>query len=145
MGLVESLGFWDFTDVFEENRAGDTIFHGGFGLINGQGLRKPSYYGYWFLSRLGAERIAGGSNYIVTRKDDKVQILMWNYCHYHERFAAGDETGPTERDRYHVFEDKGDAEFSLHVAGLVGSLKAAEYPIHEALVFCRYSGRLLGA
>ena len=43
LGLVDSLAFWTFTDVFEEGRAGNTLFHGGFGLLNTQGLKKPSY------------------------------------------------------------------------------------------------------
>ena len=43
LGLVDSLAFWTFTDVFEEGRAGNTIFHGGFGLMTTQGLKKPSY------------------------------------------------------------------------------------------------------
>ncbi len=38
LGLVDSLGFWTFTDVFEEGAAGDTLFHGGLGLINVQVL-----------------------------------------------------------------------------------------------------------
>ena len=34
---MDSLAYWTFTDVFEEHGAGDTAFHGGFGLINYQG------------------------------------------------------------------------------------------------------------
>jgi hypothetical protein len=29
IGLVDPLSYWTFTDVFEENRDADSIFHGG--------------------------------------------------------------------------------------------------------------------
>ena len=52
-GLADSLAFWAISDIFEETRFGDGPFHGGFGLVNAQSLKKPAYHGYWFLSRLG--------------------------------------------------------------------------------------------
>ena len=66
-GLMDSLSFWVVSDIFEESRLGDTPFHGGFGLVNVQGLKKASYHGYWFLSRLGDEVLAEGDAYAVTR------------------------------------------------------------------------------
>ena len=39
-GLMDSLSFWVVSDIFEESRQGDTPFHGGFGLVNIQGLEK---------------------------------------------------------------------------------------------------------
>ncbi len=127
LGLVDSLGFWTFTDVFEENRAGDTLFHGGFGLINGQGLKKASYYGYWFLSKLGGEVIASAEDYFVCRKGDKIQLLMWNYCHYTESFANGDRSKLTELDRYGIFEAKEAMNFQVQVDGLAGNYKVSQF------------------
>jgi xylan 1,4-beta-xylosidase len=79
IGLVDSLSYWTFTDVFEENGAGDTIWHGGFGMINLQGIVKPAFHGYRMLARLGDElltRIDGG---VITRRDGRLQALA---CHY---------------------------------------------------------------
>jgi xylan 1,4-beta-xylosidase len=53
IGLVDSLSYWTFTDVFEENRDTDSIFHGGFGLINYQQIVKPAFHAYRFLNELG--------------------------------------------------------------------------------------------
>ena len=127
LGLVDSLVFWTFTDVFEENRAGDTIFHGGFGLINGQGLKKASYYGYWFLSRLGPENLLAGPDYFVARKGERVQLLLWNYCHYTAAFSRGDRSVLSELDRYRAFQDPGPLEFDLQVEGLAGEYKVTSY------------------
>lgn len=78
LGMVDSIGFWDFTDIFEEEGLGSTIFHGGFGMKNIQGLKKPSYHGYWFLSKLGDELIETGESHILTRRCDRIQLLLWN-------------------------------------------------------------------
>lgn len=126
IGLADSLGFWTFTDVFEEGAAGDTPFHGGFGLINGQGLKKASYYGYWFLSRLGTEKLAAGDNYFVTKKNDSIQILLWNYCHYTDAFSSGDRSAMTEYDRYSNFIEK-DVQIALSVEGLSGNYRMVRY------------------
>ena len=58
VGLVDSLSYWTFTDVFEEGGAGDTVFHGGFGMINLQGIVKPTFHAYRFLHALGDELLA---------------------------------------------------------------------------------------
>lgn len=67
IGSVESLSYWTFTDIFEENGAGDTIFHGGFGMINLQGIVKPVFHIYRFLNALGDQCIERGDGFIVTK------------------------------------------------------------------------------
>lgn len=127
LGLADSIGFWDFTDIFEEESLGDTIFHGGFGMINVQGLLKPSYHGYWFLSKLGDEIIEKGDDYVVTRKDDRVQILLWNYCHYNDKYANGERDDATEYDRYGVFEEKQAKNFKLDIKNLPENVRVVKY------------------
>lgn len=79
-GLADSLSYWVFTDVFEESAAGDTVFHGGFGLINFQGIVKPTFHAYRFLHRLGIEEIARTPGIIATRDDQGLlRILVYHY------------------------------------------------------------------
>lgn len=80
-GLVDALSYWAFTDIFEELGAGNKPFHGGFGMINYQGIKKPSYHAYRFLNALGDTELACGDNYIVTRdsKTGGVVICAFNY------------------------------------------------------------------
>ncbi len=125
-GLVDSLGFWVFSDVFEEGGMGDTVFHGGFGLINLQGLKKAAYYGYWFLAHLGTHVLASGDDFIVTRRGEDIQVLLWNYCHYRPDFAQGERAALKLHDRYGVFEEQPRA-FHLDLQGLDGSYKVVEH------------------
>jgi len=125
-GLVDALGWWVFTDIFEEFAIDNRIFHGGFGLVNIHGLKKPSYYGYWFLSRLGTEEIAGSDCWFVTRRDDDIQILMWNYCHYNAEFSGGNRDGLTQFSRYEIFDEK-KLHISFEIRGLNGKYRVKEY------------------
>jgi xylan 1,4-beta-xylosidase len=119
-GLMDSLSFWVVSDIFEECRVGDTPFHGGFGLVNMQGLKKASYHGYWFLSRLGEEMLAEGDGYAVTRRSDgTLAILVWNYCHYSEdandsRLLAAAKPG----EIYNLFAVQPPRAVQLNVEGL---------------------------
>ena len=67
-GLANSLSYWVFSDIFEEKGAGDTPFHGGFGLINYQGIKKPAYHAYRFLNQLGDQELHREDGLIVTRQ-----------------------------------------------------------------------------
>jgi xylan 1,4-beta-xylosidase len=79
-GYADSMSYWTFTDIFEENGPVPSPFHGGFGLINFQGLRKPSFYAYQFLNRLGDEELASDdADSWVCRGKGGVQVLFWNY------------------------------------------------------------------
>jgi xylan 1,4-beta-xylosidase len=79
-GHAQSMSYWTFTDIFEENGPVPSPFHGGFGLINFQGLRKPSFYAYEFLNRLGTEELVTDDPHSwATRGSGSVQVLFWNY------------------------------------------------------------------
>jgi xylan 1,4-beta-xylosidase len=78
---VDSMSYWTFTDIFEENGPRFTPFHGGFGLMNLQGIRKPSFFAYRFLSQLGAEDVksSDAQSWITRNADGTVQALVWDY------------------------------------------------------------------
>jgi xylan 1,4-beta-xylosidase len=78
---VDSMSYWTFTDIFEENGPRFTPFHGGFGLMNLQGIRKPAFFAYRFLARLGAEDVksSDAQSWITRSPDGSVQALVWDY------------------------------------------------------------------
>ena len=79
--LAQSMSYWTFTDIFEENGPRFTPFHGGFGLINYQGIRKPAFFAYKFLAQLGPNDIVTNDpeSWITKSADGSVQALFWNY------------------------------------------------------------------
>ena len=79
IGLADSLSYWTFTDVCEELGAGDSIFHGGFGLINYQGIVKPGFHAYRMLSALGSERLYRDEHAFITRGEGGVSGILYHY------------------------------------------------------------------
>jgi len=79
-GYADSMSYWTFTDIFEEPGPVPSPFHGGFGLINFQGLQKPSFYAYQFLQRLGATELKSDDAASWVCKSEKgIQVLFWNF------------------------------------------------------------------
>ena len=79
-GLVDILSYWTFDDVFEENGVVREPFYGGFGTIAAGGLKKPAFYAYELLHRLGQTRLYNDApGVLVTRRTDGALLLaLWN-------------------------------------------------------------------
>jgi xylan 1,4-beta-xylosidase len=78
---VDSMSYWTFSDVFEEAGPGPSPFHGGFGLLNIQGLRKPAFFAYRFLNLLGDTMLECGDARALAAKDESgAQVLFWDYA-----------------------------------------------------------------
>ncbi|MEP6673678.1 MAG: glycoside hydrolase [Ferruginibacter sp.] len=78
---ANSMSYWTFTDIFEEAGPGPTPLHGGFGLLNLQGIKKPTYYAYQFMQQLGTNVLKNQdtASYVTTNADGDIQVLLWNY------------------------------------------------------------------
>jgi xylan 1,4-beta-xylosidase len=117
IGCVDSLSYWTFTDVFEESGAGDTAFHGGFGMINFQGITKPTFHTYRLLNTLGTEVLEHTESGIITRDpaSGKISALAYHYPEEvtqtipgsYESRAVAEETLATGEATELAFELKG--------------------------------------
>ena len=78
---VDSMSYWTFTDIFEESAPRFTPFHGGFGLLNLQGIKKPAYFAYKYLAQLGNQDVTSddAQSWITKSADGSVQALVWDY------------------------------------------------------------------
>jgi xylan 1,4-beta-xylosidase len=93
--LAQSMSYWTFTDIFEENGPPFRPFHGGFGLMNLQGIRKPAYFAYKFLAELGPQDIttSDAAHSWATRKPDgSLQLLFWDYTPIAPPAGSDDQT-----------------------------------------------------
>jgi xylan 1,4-beta-xylosidase len=80
---ANSMSYWVFTDIFEEAGPRFTPFHGGFGLMNYQGIKKPAYFAYSFLNKLGEMELinSDSSSWACKNKQGNVQVLLWDYTY----------------------------------------------------------------
>lgn len=128
LGTAKALAFWSFTDVFEESVVPPSPFYGGFGLINRDGLKKPGYYAFELLQKLGDKLLAKGDGYVATRKSDgSVQVLLYHYVHVDLLFASGDWSELSNLSRYDVFEEKGSKVFDVSLHLSAGPYKCTSY------------------
>lgn len=81
-GLTQSMDYWAFSDVFEEQGVVRTPFYGGFGLIAADHIDKPALNAFRLLHRLGDRRIALASDAALatTGADHRLEIALWDYA-----------------------------------------------------------------
>jgi len=82
---ANSMSYWVFTDIFEEAGPRFTPFHGGFGLLNTQGINKPAFYSYQFMNKLGNKELINADSTSWVCKDAKgnIQVLLWDFTNTH--------------------------------------------------------------
>ncbi len=117
IGLVDSLAYWTFTDVFEEERKMDSVFHGGFGLINYQQIVKPAFHAYRFLNRLGDQTLTQTTGAIITRHSATGLITALAYNYPPEITVALPKT-PTVEEADKLMATGSPRRLSLEITGL---------------------------
>ena len=56
--LMDGYMFWCCSDIYEEQFMLGKPFHGGFGLVNNEGIPKPNFWAFKLLSKLYPQRLA---------------------------------------------------------------------------------------
>jgi xylan 1,4-beta-xylosidase len=81
-GLTQSMAYWAFSDVFEEQGVVRTPFYGGFGLIAADHIPKPALNIFTILHKLGDRRIASTSDsaLVTETASGSMAIALWDYA-----------------------------------------------------------------
>ncbi|WP_032120595.1 helix-turn-helix domain-containing protein [Clostridium amazonitimonense] len=115
---------FDQTDFSED--LNNELFMGDNGIITQNGIRKPSYYAYYLLSKLGNVMIEKGEGYIVTKSGDDIQILLYTYnedidkiISFHDILKRRGSKNIAERN------------FSLNIINLIDDYTVTKYEINE--------------
>ena len=77
---VTTSSYWTLSDIFVEGGTPPAAFHGGFGMMNTDGIRKPTYHLFRFFSQLHPEILSRGTHHILTRDPQTglVAGILWN-------------------------------------------------------------------
>jgi xylan 1,4-beta-xylosidase len=131
---LDSFGYWVLTDFIEETQPANEHFHGGLGLYTCSGIKKPVYYTFSFLNRLGDRLLARGEGYFITKSPGKIQAILYNYEHFSHLFASGETFDMSFTKRYEPFSKLTTARASLKLCGL----PAKDYLIREHILNQQY-------
>ncbi|MCF0147608.1 MAG: helix-turn-helix domain-containing protein [Clostridium sp.] len=124
-----SLSFLRAFDVLEkEISLTNEVFIGAPGLVNDMGIRKPSYYAYYLLSKLGDEIVTIDNGLIVTKKDDEYCILLYSYTDELEELQSFENIF-TKRGKRKIYKKK----TSLNIENIKKSSRIITYEISERI------------
>ncbi len=79
-GLLQGMSYWTYSDLFEEPGPPPTPFHGGFGLLNREGIRKPAYFAYKYLHGVqGNEIPVQDAQVFAAAESGGVSAVIWDF------------------------------------------------------------------
>nr|WP_052025142.1 beta-xylosidase [Asticcacaulis sp. AC466] len=79
-GLLQGMSYWVYTDLFEEPGPPPTPFHGGFGLMTREGIRKPAWFAYKYLNALTGKSIPATDAQVWAATDaGSVAAVVWDF------------------------------------------------------------------
>jgi xylan 1,4-beta-xylosidase len=83
---ADYFAYWCLSDVYDQLGYGAESFHGNYGMLSLQGLRKPHYHAFELLGKLGNERVDVDvqDNYdtdgaIATREGNRYDVLVYSF------------------------------------------------------------------
>ena len=88
------------------------------GLFTQDGIKKPHYFAFDFINRLGDRLIDRGDGYFITKSYGKIQIILYNYEHFNHLFASGETFDMTFTERYTPFSQLGKMDISLELTDI---------------------------
>lgn len=92
-------------------------------MFTENGFKKPAFYAFSFLNKLGNIVIAKGNNYIVTKKKKQIVILFFNYAHYSNTYAEEVGINTNYKSRYNVIPNKKKISITLTLPFLDGDFE----------------------
>lgn len=79
--VAASYSYWTFGDVFEESGVPPRPFHGGFGMIAGGLIPKPTMWTFAFFSRLKGMPVYRDEHTVIVKNDGgSYEGVCWNLC-----------------------------------------------------------------
>ncbi|MGO4381676.1 GH39 family glycosyl hydrolase [Pseudoduganella sp. RAF53_2] len=79
-GQLQGMSYWTYSDLFEESGPPPTPFHGGFGLLNREGVRKPAYFAYKYLHALNGNSLpVQDAQTLASFDGQSATALLWDF------------------------------------------------------------------
>lgn len=80
--LMSTAYFHSLSDITEDRFVDHSPFHGSPGLLSFHGLKKASYYAFCLLQKMGDITLDTGENYLLTKSEKGLQLLLFHYVPY---------------------------------------------------------------
>lgn len=112
--LVDMMGFWHGSDAVDVYYDSKKLIYGGGGILTKDGIKKPSFYAFEFLNKLGKHILKIGNNYVVTRNSSGMLIcLCFNHREYSYYYHLKKENEQLDLSKVFQSEEKERIEFTI--------------------------------
>lgn len=115
-----------FDEIDKQMNLTNEVFFGDSGLINDKGIKKPSYYGFYLLNKLGDTLVDKGNGYVITKTDDEFQILLYNYYEDIDKLVPYEELS-----KLRGLKNVTSARISLNIVNIHSSIRVTTYEVNE--------------
>ncbi len=127
---LEGFGYWSLTDWMGEAALPEEMFFGGLGLFTAGGIPKAAYYALTLLAKLGGRLLSRGDGWFLTEDQSGYQIILYNYRHFSQLYAAGEKFDMTFHDRYTPFAPEQSMDFHIRIS----NVEDDSYTVRETVV-----------
>jgi len=119
IGKVDKLGYWMASDISGEYLDTDLLLQGGTGLISKNGMKKPSFYAFYFLEKLSENMVQKGDNYIMTKNsNNSFTIICHNYKHFNNSYLLNTEENISLDELENIYENENELNVSFSISNI---------------------------
>lgn len=115
---LNAMGYFALNDRLDEVPPSSETFHGGFGLFTQNDIPKSACLAMELLAKLGDTLLAQGDGYLVSEKEDEIQIFLYHYCHYDLLYRYRHVVNMSRTNREDVFVPKPPGAFYIRLQNL---------------------------
>ncbi len=116
-----------FLNMIGDSYNDQPIFHGGKGIMTVNGLKKPSFYAYYLLSKLGKTLLKKGDHHIATKDGDDIQILIFGKPLNQTGINFYHENGNRRPEKHIASLSNRKNEFLIRINNLKGKYSIIRY------------------
>lgn len=121
---LDSIRAYDVID--RQVNLTNEVFFGYPGLVNDRGIRKPGFYAYYLLNKLGNSIVAKEKGYIVTKNELEYQILLYSYNEYIDNLIK-----LKSFSKLRGLKDSKEKKFSINITQITSAVRITTYLIDE--------------
>lgn len=131
IGCADMMGYWLGSDLYAEHEDVNQPLFGGVGLLTVDGIRKPSFYAYYFMNHLGRTLLARDEHSIVTTNGrDDFEIVCHNYKVPNQKYFSNAEDHFRYEEFERLFYDTSPEKLSFRLT----DVRAGRYQIKTRLL-----------